>query len=118
MKSYLFVMRHVPHNSSHVQETLDQLLTAAAFDQAVTLLFLDDGVFQLKSGQNPEFMPLKNTAAMFRVLDVYDIRAIYVEAESLAARGLHADDLIMPVRCIQRDAVQALMRRHDIMIPD
>lgn len=111
-------MRHIPHNSSHVQETLDQLLTTAAFDQAVSLLFLDDGVFQLKSLQSSEFMPLKYTPGMFQSLEIYDIKNLYVEAESLSARGLNCNDLILPVQCIPRDAVNALIQQHDIVMPD
>lgn len=111
-------MRHFPHFSSHVQETLDQLLTTAAFDQTVSLLFIDDGVFQLKLQQNPECMPFKNTAAIFQVLDVYDVQNLYVEAESLAAKGLDESDLILPVKVISRSAVNALMQRHDVLMPD
>lgn len=118
MKTYLFVMRHFPHFSSHVQETLDQLLTTAAFDQKVSLLFVDDGVCQLKSQQNAEAMLLKNTAAIFQVLDVYDINDLYVEAESLSAKGLGESDLILPVNIIKRANVNALMQQHDVLMPD
>ena len=118
MKSYLFVMRHFPHFSSHVQETLDQLLTTAAFDQTVSLLFIDNGVSQLKAQQNSESMPLKNTAAIFQVLDVYDIKNLYVEAESLFAKGLNEADLILPVNLIRRAEVNDFMQQHDVLMPD
>lgn len=118
MKTYLFVMRHFPHYSSHVQETLDQLLTTAAFDQKVSILFIDDGVSQLKAQQNPPSMPLKNTAAIFQVLDVYDIKNLYVEAESLCAKGLNEADLILPVKLIRRAAVNDLMQQYDVLMPD
>jgi tRNA 2-thiouridine synthesizing protein C len=118
MKRYLFVMRQLPHNSSRVQETLDQLLTTAAFDQFVSLLFMDDGVFQLKSAQASEFMVMKNTAAMFLSLELYGITQVYVETESLKARGLAQDDLIMPVQLLPRTAVNGLIQQHDIVIPD
>lgn len=111
-------MRHLPHVSSHVQETLDQLLTTAAFDQTVSVLFLDDGVCQLKSGQNPHGMALKNTAAIFTALELYEVTDVFVEAESLADRGLSVDDLILPVLSIPRTDVNALIRRHDVVIPD
>lgn len=118
MKNYLFVMRHPPHISSHVQEALDQMLTTAAFDQSVTVLFLDDGVFQLKTGQNPQDMALKNTAAIFTALELYEIKDVFVETESLAERGLSMDDLILPVRAVPRAGVNELMRRHDLVVPD
>lgn len=118
MKTYLFVMRHPPHVSSHAQETLDQILTTAAFDQAVSVLFLDDGVCQLKTGQNPQGMALKNTAAMFTALELYEVNDVFVEAESLADRGLSVADLILPVRSIPRADVNRLIQRHDVVIPD
>lgn len=117
MKKYLFVMRHLPHVSSHVQETLDQMLTTAAFDQTVSVLFVDDGVLQLKTGQNPQPMGVKNTAAIFQVLALYEINDLYVEAESLFYRGLTVDELILPVQVIPRAEVNALMQRHAIVIP-
>ena len=118
MKTYLFIMRHFPHYSSHVQETLDQLLTTAAFDQNVSLLFVDDGVCQLKAHQNPKNILLKNSAAIFQVLDVYAIHNLYVEAESLSAKGLNESDLILPVKLIRRAAVNDLMQQHAVLIPD
>ncbi len=111
-------MRNLPHVSSHVQETLDQILTTAAFDQSVSVLFLGDGVFQLKTRQDSQAMVLKNTAAIFTALELYEITDVFVEAESLADRGLILDDLILPVRAIPRAEVNALMRRQDVIVPD
>jgi tRNA 2-thiouridine synthesizing protein C len=118
MKKYLFVLRRVPHNGNHVQETLDMLLTTAAFDQAVSVLFVDDGVLQLKTQQNPAAMGLKDTAAIFGALEIYDVNALYAEIESLRARGLAVEDLILPVQAINRSEVNQLMRRHEVLIPD
>jgi len=118
MKTYLFVMRRLPHLTSHVQETLDQMLTTAAFDQSVSVLFVDDGVFQLKQGQKPAQMVLRNTAAMFTALEMYDITRVYAEAESLSARGLDADDLILPVKIVSRAEVNDLLKQHQVLIPD
>jgi tRNA 2-thiouridine synthesizing protein C len=117
MKEYLFVMRHLPHVSNHVQETLDQMLTTAAFDQTVSVLFVDDGVLQLKAGQNPQPMGVKNTAAIFQVLELYEINNLFVEAESLISRGLKENELILPVQLISRFEVNALLQRHAIIIP-
>lgn len=117
MKKYLFVMRHLPHVSSHVQETLDQMLTTAAFDQSVSVLFLDAGVLQLKRGQNSQPMGLKNTAAIFQALELYEINNLFVEAESLSSLGMTVDELILPVEVTPRAEVNALMQRHAIIIP-
>ena len=118
MKKYLFVMRHFPHQSSHVQEALDQLLTAAAFDQSVSVLFVDNGVFQLKSTQNPQAMGVKNTAAMYSALPLYSVTDLFIEAESLQASGLSVEDLILPVQLLSRSEVNAFLKQHAAIIPD
>ncbi len=92
------------------------VLTAAAFDQSVSLLLLDDGVFQLVNHQHPELLNLKNTAAIFKALEIYDVRDIYVEAESLSARGLKPGELILPVKELYRKQVSGLMRQFDFVI--
>ncbi len=111
-------MRRLPHVSTHVQEALDQVLTTAAFDQDVSLLFLDDGVLQLKQGQNPAGLFGKDTSAIFKALEIYEVDRLYAETESLLSRGLGPDDLILPVQCIPRNQVNHLLCRHDIVIPD
>lgn len=118
MKRYLFVMRHAPHVSSHVQEALDQLLTTAAFDQTVTVLFLDDGVWQLKQGQDASISGRRDTAAVLQALSLYDVEHILVEQESLQACGLTEADLVMRVRCVLRRDVHTMMTQHDIIMVD
>lgn len=117
-KNYLFVLRRAPYCGSHVQEVLDMILTTAAFDQHVSLLFADDGVLQLRRGQNPTLMGLKETGEIFAVLEMYEVKALYVEIEALEARGLKVEDLILPVRAIFRSEVNRLLRQQDVLIPD
>ncbi len=115
MKKFLFVMRTPPHSGIHVQEKLDIVLTTAAFDQHVGLLFLDDGVFQLKSGQNPEKAGMKDTSSIFRALEIYDIHELYIEVESLQDRGLKPGDLILPAKEIYQKEISGLMNQYDIV---
>ena len=118
MKKYLFVMRQAPHLSSRLQEALDQLLTTAAFDQQVEILFIDDGVFQLKIGQDSSVMAGKDTAACFNALSLYGVERLMVESQSLQERGLSQDDLILSVTVISRDSLALLFREYDILVPD
>ncbi|WP_404360172.1 sulfurtransferase complex subunit TusC [Methylotuvimicrobium sp. KM1] len=115
-KKFLFVLRKPPFNGVSVQETLDSVLTIAAFDQAVSLLLLDDGVFQLKNGQQPERFGMKDTAAVFGALEIYDIHDIRGEVESLQERGLKPGDLSLPVREIYRKDVAAYMKEFDVIL--
>ncbi len=117
MKKYLFVLNHPPHSGALVQEMLDVILTAAAFDQEVSLLLLDDAVFQIKKGQHPEEHGMKDTAAVYNALEIYDVTRIYAEAESLQDRGLKPGDLCLPVQEIYRKDIAGLMKRHDVVFP-
>lgn len=118
MKSYLFILRHAPHNGSHVQEILDIILTTAAFDQKVALLLLDDGIFQLKKNQCPEKYASKDTAAIFKALEIYDVHDIYAEIESLQERGLKPADLLLPVKEFYRKDIASLMQSFEVMFTD
>lgn len=115
MKNYLFVLRKPAHSGALVQEMLDTILTTAAFDQKVSILLLDDGVFQLKNGQHPESAGMKDTAAIFKALEIYEINTIYTEVESLLERGLKSADLCLPVQAFYRKDIAGLMKRFDVV---
>lgn len=118
MKRYLFIMHRLPYSGGHLQETLDAILTAAAFDQHVALLFVDDAVWQLKNQQHPGGLDLKDTSAIFQALQIYDVNDLYVEEESLQLAGLASTDLILPVVSLPRVEVSRLMHRYDLIISD
>lgn len=108
-------MRNAPHHGIQLQEKLDIVLTAAAFDQKVALLFLDDGVFQLKKSQQPESQGLKDTSSIFNALEIYDVNDLYTEVESLQERGLKPGDLSLPVQEFYRKDVGELMKQFDVV---
>jgi tRNA 2-thiouridine synthesizing protein C len=118
MKQYLFVSQCPPHQGLNVSENLDMILTCGAFDQSVALLLLDDAVLQLKQQQQSESNHLKDTAAIFQALDLYNINTIYVEMESLQARGLTTADLILDVVCLERAEVANLFQQFSVIISD
>ena len=92
------------------------MLITAAFDQDVSLVFLDDGVFQLKKGQQTKGIENKNFSPTYRALDGYDIEKLYVEEEAMAARGLTADDLLVDVTVMPRAELGKLMDDMDVVL--
>lgn len=108
-------MRKAAHSGTYAQEMLDIILTSAAFDQHVSLLLLDDSVFQLKKHQSPEKYGMKEIAAIFHALELYDINDIYSEYESLYERGLSVDDLCLPVQTILRKDIAEQMHQFDVI---
>lgn len=90
----MFVNRKAPYGSVYALESLEVVLISAAFDQDVSVAFLDDGVYQITKGQNTTGISQKNFSNTYKVLGDYDINKLYVEEESLAERGLTKDDLM------------------------
>ncbi len=93
-KKFLFVNRKAPYGTIYAWESLEVILISAAFEQDVSLVFADDGVFQIAKGQDTTELGIKNFSPTYNALGDYDINKIYVEKESLEARGLTVDDLL------------------------
>lgn len=93
VKKFLYVNRKAPYGTIYALEALEVVLIGAAFDQDVSLAFLDDGVFQLTKSQDTKEIGVKNFSPTFRALGDYEVTKLYVEKESLDERGLTADDL-------------------------
>lgn len=93
-KKFLYVNRKAPHGSIYALEALEVVLIGAAFEQEVTLAFVDDGVYQLMKDQDTSAIGSKNFAPTYRALGDYDVNQIYVERESLEMRGLDKEDLM------------------------
>ena len=93
VKKFLYVNRKAPYGTIYALESLEVVLIGAAFDQDVSLAFLDDGVFQLTKGQDTKEIGVKNFSPTFRALGDYEVTKLFVEQESLDERGLTADDL-------------------------
>ena len=97
-------------------EGLEVVLISAAFDQDVSLAFIDDGVFQLTKGQNTKGVEMKNFSPTYRALEGYDIEKLYVERESMEARGLSEDDLLVDVQVKSAAEMGMLMNEQDVVI--
>ncbi|MDC9714269.1 MAG: sulfurtransferase complex subunit TusC [Gammaproteobacteria bacterium] len=93
-KKFMYLNRRAPYGTVYALESLEVVLIAAAFDQDVSLAFMDDGVYQLVEGQNTDGIGMKNFSKTFHALGDYDINQFFVSAESLTERGLSADDLM------------------------
>jgi len=92
-KKFLFFNRKAPYGTIYAWESLEVVLISAAFEQDVSLAFMDDGVYQLVKGQDTAGIGMKNFSPTYAALGDYEITKIYVEKESLEERGLTLDDL-------------------------
>ena len=93
-KKFLYVNRKAPYGTIYALESLEVVLIGAAFEQDVSLVFMDDGVYQLTKDQNTEGIGMKNFSPTYNALGDYDVNKIYVDKQSLEERGLSLDDLL------------------------
>jgi len=115
VKRFMYVNRRPPHGTIYALECLEVVLITAAFEQFESLVFMDDGVYQLKKNQDTTGIGTKNFSKTYRALDDYDVERIYVEKESLEARGLTADDLIIQPEILPTDELREIMAQQDIV---
>ena len=116
MKKFMFVNRKAPYGTIYALESLEVVLITATFDQDVSLVFIDDGVYELIKNQATQDIGIKNHSKTYRALEGYDVEKLYVERESLDERGLGEDDLLVDVEVLSRAEMSALMAEQDVVL--
>ena len=130
VKKFMYVNRKAPYGTIYALESLEVVLIGAAFDQDVSLAFIDDGVFQLTEGQDTKAIGVKNFSPAFRALGDYDVNKLYVEKESLEERGLGLEDLMEltwededddweekpSIRLVSRQELTGIMAGQDVIL--
>lgn len=129
-KKFLYVNRRAPYGTIYALESLEVVLIGAAFDQHVSLAFIDDGVFQLTKGQDTKPLGVKNFSPTFRALGDYGVTKFYVEKELLQERGLTVGDLQAvtyedendgfkekpSILLVNRSEMAAIMAQQDVLL--
>lgn len=116
IKKFMYVNRRAPHGTIYAQESLEVVLVGAAFDQDVSIVFMDDGVYQILKDQDTSAIGTKNFSKTFRALEMYDVDKLYVEKESMQARGISEDDLNVSVEVKSSEEIGRLMEQHDVIL--
>lgn len=94
IKNLAFIFTSAPYGSQYGRELLDLALAASAYDQVISLLFLEEGLFQLYQGQNPASFQIKNPSKVFAGLELYEINRVFVRESDLARFHLRESDLL------------------------
>jgi tRNA 2-thiouridine synthesizing protein C len=115
-KRFLYVNRKAPYGTVYAIEVLEMILIAAMFEQDVHVAFLDDGVYQLRKGQTPAVLEMKDFSKTYRALEDYGVEKIYLEKESMEERGLTTDDLVIPAAVLERKDMISLMDSMDVIL--
>ncbi|MBF0178411.1 MAG: sulfurtransferase complex subunit TusC [Magnetococcales bacterium] len=126
-KKIMFTVRKAPHGSIYVYEGLEVKLIMAAYDADISVVFVDDGVFAVKQGQNTKALGIKGFAATYGALVDYEITKVFVDRQSMEERGMSEDDLLVigededteePIKpqVVDSDEIAAMMaEQHNIL---
>jgi len=116
IKKFMYLNRKAPYGTIYALESLEVILIGAAFDQDVSLVFMDDGIYQIKKDQDTTAAEVKNFSKTYRALEMYDVEKLYVEKESMEARGLTEDDLLVDVEIKTKEEIADLMEDQDVLL--
>lgn len=110
MKRVLYLIRRPPGVAA--DETTDMMLVSGVFEQPTTVLFMDDGVYQL--------LGLADRKSSLKALPTYEVSHLYAAGSSLASRGMAAEGIGAPlcVDVLDEAAVRDLIASHDVVVPD
>jgi len=89
----LLVFRHAPYGNALAREGLEAALACGAMGAKTSVLYINEGVWQLLEPQNSGAIDCKNQAAMASALPLYDVENIWVDEDSLKQRNLSSADI-------------------------
>ena len=116
VKKIMHVMRKAPHGTIYTYEGLEMILIMAAYDQDISVAFIDDGVYALKKGQDTEGIEIKGFSKTFGALEGYDVEKLYVDQISLEERGLTENDLVVDVDVLRSAEIGKIMAKQDVVV--
>ena len=116
VKKIMHIMRNAPHGTIYTYEGLEMILIMAAYDQDISVAFIDDGVYALKKGQDTEDLEIKGFSNTFKAIDGYDVEKLYVDQLSLEERGLTEDDLVIDVEVLSSAEIGKMMAEQDVVV--
>ena len=117
-KKILFLLRQAPYSSAHALEAIDSILVAGVFEQSVSVLFKDDGVWQLLDQQQGELLGTRTVSKVVRALPEYDVEALYVCSRSLRERNLSIGDLALQAKELSIEQQHSLISDQDMVVND
>lgn len=108
-----FISRSAPYGKNRANLCLDMALASAVFEQDVSYVFMDDGVYQLLKGQDGAAVESKTLGNALETLSLYGIEKVYAERQSLTDRHIEEMDLLPGLRLLENDEIADLINSAD-----
>lgn len=113
-KPVLFTIREKPGILAN--ETIDAVLVSGIMEQPTSVLFLEDGVYQLVS--HLENINIKDTKMKWSALPTYGVEQIYALQDSLYERAINPINLPDWVKPIDMSELQRQLHSAKFVISD
>jgi len=126
-KKVMITVRKAPHGSIYVQEAIEVMFIVASYGMELSVVFMDDGVLALKSGQDTTEIGIKGFMASLGALTDFEVTDVYADQESMKERNLTQDDFVfigededteeqVKPRVLDSKAIAALMSEQDSIV--
>lgn len=116
MKHYLIINTSAPFCGSYAQEGIELALALASFEQQVSLLFCQDGCWQLLKNTKADIVFRKDFLRNLHALQLSGVNDVYVNAEDLAERDLSVACCSITVKSITGSEQQQLIQTADVVL--
>ncbi|ASP49335.1 sulfurtransferase complex subunit TusC [Cognaticolwellia beringensis] len=114
-KTIAILNTQAPFSSAAGKEALDAALIFGSYEQATSLFFLGDGVFQVIGDQKASAIDIKDYLKTFSALEFYDIENIYVCQQSLVERNLPENFHISNAQVLSNEAFSQRLHQHNVI---
>ena len=103
------LVTNLPFDGIAARESLDLIFALAAVEHQVSVVFSDDAVYQLVQAHDSAETMVKDFRRSFKLFELYDIDHVYICAESLRQRHLHASELVLDVQPLEHAELNQLL---------
>jgi len=117
MEKVAVILRKAPYGSVYTAEAFRTIMGIAVFEMDICVVFIDDGVYSLIKGQNPEKLDMKPLGDGFPMLKEFNVNRFVVHDESLSERGLTADDLVLEVEMANSSQISEIIKNYGRVLP-
>ncbi len=93
-KKVMVTVRKAPHGSIYAQEAVEVMFIFASYDMDLSVVFMDDGVLALQTGQDTKPLGIKGFMASLGALVDWEVTNVYVDRQSLKERNIAEDGVI------------------------
>lgn len=114
-KTIAIINTQAPFSTAVGKEALDAALIFGSYEQATSLFFLGDGVFQVIGDQNASAIEIKDYLKTFSALEFYDIENIYVCKSSLQERNLSENFHMSNIQVLSNKDFSQRLHQHNFI---